>query len=374
MKTTRLILLFAIVLLYHCSNQVSAQTSGNVTAGRWYRIAQNTSTYKRANARFILSDQISGGGHSTLEFIAGVSYGYESGISFTMLNHNYYGTPTFTKVRILENNTYDPLYLEVYVVRSGYVKFSLLDNVQNAGWSSVSWQTGSVPGGYAVHEYDVNNLFAVGDNDSRLIVKRGGNVGIGINNPQSILHLYYPTRPAFRLQNSLVTLIFGIANSTGDYDPIAKPGDVVCKQEGTRHGLIFNMNDNNNDGKSYIKFSDNYHHEIMGVYNDGIVRVNGSLFAKEVKVKTDVWSDYVFDEDYKAMSINELEEYIHKYRHLPDIPTENEVKKNGIDIAKINSLLLKKIEELTIYIIEEDKKISELEQQLDKLSQSKGQY
>ena len=133
MKTTRLILLFAIVLFYPFSDHLSAQTSGNVTAGNWYRIAQNTATYKRSNARFILTDAISGGGHSTLEFIAGVSYGYENGISFTMLNHNYYGTPTFTKVRILEKGTYDPLYLEVYVARTGSVEFSILDNVQNAG-------------------------------------------------------------------------------------------------------------------------------------------------------------------------------------------------------------------------------------------------
>lgn len=57
----------------------------------------------------------------------------------------------------------------------------------------------------------------------------------------------------------------------------------------------------------------------------------------------------------------ELEEFINNNKHLPDIPTEKQVHEDGLDIAEMNSLLLKKVEELTLYIIEQEKRIEELE-------------
>ena len=159
--------------------------SASVTAGRWYRIASNSGN--RANAEFTLRDFISGGGHSTLTFRVGISFNYEGGISFTLLNHNYYSTPTFTKVRILEKGTYDPQYLEVYVQRSGSVEYSIYDNYQSSGWSPVDWAAGSIPSGYTAREFDVNKLFVVGDYDDRFTINRGGNVGIGTTSPKAKL-------------------------------------------------------------------------------------------------------------------------------------------------------------------------------------------
>ena len=71
--------------------------SGSVTADNWYRIASNSGN--RANAEFTLRDYISSGGHSTLTFRLGISYNDESDASFTVLNHNIFSIPTFTKVR-----------------------------------------------------------------------------------------------------------------------------------------------------------------------------------------------------------------------------------------------------------------------------------
>ncbi len=155
--------------------------SASVTAGNWYRIASNSGN--RANAEFTLRDFISGGGHSTLTFRVGISYNYEGGISFTLLNHSYYSTPTFTKVRVLRKSTYDPQYLEVYVQRSGGVEYSIYDNYQSSGWSPVDWTAGSIPSGYTAREFDVNKLFVVGDYDDRFTINRGGNVGIGTTSP-----------------------------------------------------------------------------------------------------------------------------------------------------------------------------------------------
>ncbi|MCB9226531.1 MAG: hypothetical protein H6578_05120 [Chitinophagales bacterium] len=162
--------------------------SGSVTMGNWYRIAQNDGSGKRANAEFTLRDYISGGGHSTLRFIAGISYNNASDASFTLLNHSIYSTATFTKVRILEGSTYDIQYLEVYVERTGNVDYSIKDNLQSNDWQPVDWvlSTG-IPGGYNAIEYEVNKLMTVGDSDDRFTINRGGNVGIGTSSPTTNL-------------------------------------------------------------------------------------------------------------------------------------------------------------------------------------------
>jgi len=84
-----------------------------------------------------------------------------------------------------------------------------------------------------------------------------------------------------------------------------------------------------------------------------------------VKVKGD-WSDYVFDQNYKLKSISELARYIETNKHLPEVPTSSEVKKDGIEMGRMNTLLLKKIEELTLYVIDLNQKIDSLENKIQK--------
>lgn len=89
--------------------------------------------------------------------------------------------------------------------------------------------------------------------------------------------------------------------------------------------------------------------------------VNGKIHAKEVKVDNDNWPDYVFDESYQTKSLKDLEAYIKKNKHLPEIPTAADVKSNGVDLGQMNAKLLKKIEELTLLLIEQNKRIEKLE-------------
>jgi hypothetical protein len=165
--------------------------------------------------------------------------------------------------------------------------------------------------------------------------------------------------------------LISIANNPGEYSWVSKPGDVVFNQinpdESDHHGLVFNMNCDDNNGNSYIKFADRSTGEIMGVYNNAIVRINGKLIAKEITVKTDVWSDFVFEKEYKLLSLNELEKYINNNKHLPDVPDAGSVIENGINVAKMNVVLLQKIEELTLYLIEQEKRIKELEKTVKEL-------
>ncbi|NQX40224.1 hypothetical protein SAMN05421820_105107 [Pedobacter steynii] len=91
--------------------------------------------------------------------------------------------------------------------------------------------------------------------------------------------------------------------------------------------------------------------------------VNGNISAKEIKVEATVWPDYVFDAGHQVLSLRELEDYIKLHKHLPEIPSAAEVKKDGIALGEMNKMLLKKIEELTLYLIEKDKEISQLRNQ-----------
>ncbi|PXX95187.1 hypothetical protein DF185_22680 [Marinifilum breve] len=274
----KLLFIFFIVLI---SNVVNAQTNGaTVEAGKWYRIAQNSGN--RANARFILWDHISSGGHSTLEFKIGTSYNYRNGISFSLINHNYYHQLTFTKVRVLNKDTYDPQYLEVYVVRSGNVNYSMLDNVQSYGWKAVGWSKGTIPSGYISSEYDVNYLFAIGDSQNNFVIERKGNVGIGITNPN------------YRLD------------------------------------------------------------------------VSGTIRAQELKVDMQ-GADFVFEEDYQLRSLEEVENFVQENKHLPDVAPAKEMQKNGVNQSEMNQKLLQKIEELTLYTIEQQKQLDKQSKLIEQL-------
>ncbi len=91
--------------------------------------------------------------------------------------------------------------------------------------------------------------------------------------------------------------------------------------------------------------------------------VNGNIRAKEIKVETG-WADYVFDDTYDLPTIAEVEQFILKHGHLMNIPSANTVADQGIELGEMNKLLLEKIEELTLYIIQQDKNQKRLEQRI----------
>lgn len=93
------------------------------------------------------------------------------------------------------------------------------------------------------------------------------------------------------------------------------------------------------------------------------VKVNLPLQVKS----TEPWADYVFEPGYKAMPLKEIEAFAKSNGHLPEVPTAAEVQKDGIDLAKMNAILLKKIEELTLHAIEQEKKMEALNTKLESM-------
>jgi hypothetical protein len=92
---------------------------------------------------------------------------------------------------------------------------------------------------------------------------------------------------------------------------------------------------------------------------DAKLAVNGTIHCREVRVDVDHWPDYVFKPDYNLPSLEAVKIYIDNNKHLPDLPSEREVDADGINLGEIVKLQIKKIEELTLYLIEKEKQISE---------------
>lgn len=141
-----------------------------------------------------------------------------------------------------------------------------------------------------------------------------------------------------------------------------------------------NLADNGGSLKTYNKLPDNSHFYTGNVNvmdgNVGIgttnpdmkLTVKGNIHAEEVKIDLNVPApDYVFRDDYNLRSIEEVENFIKKNNHLPEIPSAKEFEQNGLMLAEMNMSLLKKIEELTLYTIEQAKEIKELKSVNEKI-------
>jgi hypothetical protein len=95
--------------------------------------------------------------------------------------------------------------------------------------------------------------------------------------------------------------------------------------------------------------------------------VNGKIRAQEIKVEASPWPDYVFEKSYRLPGLLETEKHIKEKGHLPGIPSAAEVKANGIDLGEMNAKLLQKIEELTLYLIENKNEVTDLKNTVDDL-------
>ncbi len=183
---------------------------------------------------------------------------------------------------------------------------------------------------------------------------------------------------------------WGHPTNPTNYDVLQTWDDLFIYDDVTIKGAAFNLTlSNDNESESGIYFKDSQgaeqhadilydaQNENLNFYIEGndaasssnvLVRLSdnrtmyldGTLKAKEVFVQSNVWADYVFSKEYQLMSLYEVEKYINKNKHLPGIPSENEVKERGVDVAKMNVLLMEKVEELTLHVIQLRKELDAL--------------
>jgi hypothetical protein len=168
-----------------------------------------------------------------------------------------------------------------------------------------------------------------------------GSVGIGTLSPLNALHVYTNSD------------LYGIITGDGENSNLRITGTA---EGATGYGVIQTFIGGSTKG-GVLSLQ-------RGGGNVGIgtgtptekLSVNGKIRAHEVKVETANWPDYVFAKDYQLPSLQETEQHIKEKGHLSGIPSAEEVKANGINLGEMNAKLLKKIEELTLHLIEQEKK------------------
>jgi len=114
---------------------------------------------------------------------------------------------------------------------------------------------------------------------------------------------------------------------------------------------------------------------LTGALSAQSAKIAGRVCAKEVIVSlsgSPCWPDFVFDKEYKLPTLSEVEQFITENKHLPDVPSAAEVEANGVNIGEMNAVLIRKVEELTLYIIEQEKLMKKLEKQLSEIENKKG--
>lgn len=146
---------------------------------------------------------------------------------------------------------------------------------------------------------------------------------------------------------------FAIAENTGG---TGKKASISFHNAGYDEGMMELSRD---AGFRSIKFYDNQGLG-LGIDVRGNARIAGDITTKKIHVTQQGWPDYVFKNTYNLRSLQDVETYIQKNKHLPDMPSATDVAKNGIDLGENQALLLKKIEELTLYVIELQKQVNKM--------------
>ena len=187
------------------------------------------------------------------------------------------------------------------------------------------------------------------------------NIGIGTTSPKSKLDLgsdysdpsIYPNK--ITLCSGEENSYFGFGVSINDLDYFSRGN----------HRFYTEYNGTPGSEKMVIQSNGNVG---IGTVSPGNwkLAVNGKVRAKEVKVETG-WSDFVFNKEYELPSLQEVDNHIKEKGHLKDIPSAKEVEENGIFLGEMDAKLLQKIEELTLYTIQQEKKIEDQDEEIKKL-------
>ena len=101
------------------------------------------------------------------------------------------------------------------------------------------------------------------------------------------------------------------------------------------------------------------------VTQGGNVYADGLVFCREVEVSLSAFPDYVFEDDYHLMPLRDVESYIKKHKHLPNVPSAKEVEEDGIGLGELNKILMEKVEELTLHLIAKEKEIELMKKEID---------
>jgi len=191
------------------------------------------------------------------------------------------------------------------------------------------------------------------------------------NNDQLILNYGYDFEGGTIVNSDLTVTGFSLNHNGADFRLGLSDGRAIGSKPAQR-ALVHGNND-----QLIINYDGDFE---GGVFVNGKVGigtasprneldVNGTIRAREIKVEASPWPDYVFDNSYKLKSLNEVEAFINTNKHLPDVPSALQIKEQGVNLGEINAKLLQKIEELTLYTIEQHRQLEKNTQELSSLKE-----
>ena len=232
---------------------------------------------------------------------------------------------------------------------------------------------------------------------SLFINSDNGNVGIGTTNPTQKLEIQGNIKINSLSKSAPQYLLFNnrdINSAHGDtyhlggmiasaWRDVADPSNVasiIFERKSAVGGLssageiVFGttMNGGNNIPQERMRIDYNGNVSIGTNNSFGYkLAVNGTIGAKEINLETTNFPDYVFDNNYPLPSLQEVEKYINAQHHLPNIPSAKEANQKGVSVGELQNKLLEKIEELTLYIIQQQKQMAQQQQRIEALENRK---
>ena len=225
-------------------------------------------------------------------------------------------------------------------------------NLQNwTGGSSIDASTGSTSTGALLLNYFCHSPTSINTGWDIPNGIDGGTVYMGAKvDLQSSLKIGYSGIPSVVDLNTSIEVNQNTQNASGvkvkTYNNSIKAFSIEAYTGGTNNFVVYG------DGKTSIGSGK----IIIGTQHDNAkLTVDGKIVARELVITQQSWSDYVFAKNYSLPNIYEVEKFYKINKHLPEIPSEKEVIENGINVGEMENILLKKIEELTLYMVEQKK-------------------
>ena len=255
----------------------------------------------------------------------------------------------------------------------------------NNGAGANNYAAGAQLSGTGDIDFWIHNPNIDGWSMPRMRIAKSGNVGIGTTSPgykltvagdsytsgQFITEMNSPEGGAVNSVNNSKT--GQRANSLKLYNMTGAYGDALCfwkyHANGTNGGPQLQLFDNGtsqfNGNLTLTGDQVNYGDMSIGTTaSQKKLDVNGNIKTRKIRVTNTDWADYVFDSSYQLAPLSHVEKFIQENKHLPEVPSAAEVKKDGLDLGDNQVMLLKKIEELTLYIIQQNKELAEVKKRL----------